>query len=209
MRVTVKGLEPVWETIGLPEERFDRHHMAAHDGFVYLTAQKETWAFSTKDGKAVGKVAGVGGQATHAMVSVEDLLFVFAEGRHGGTPVQMLRAAGPDTQVLNADITRGYEASAWIRTWTPRNPTARAYAERQLLHPIVDGRLFMRGADGIYCYDLRVTSKSPPEETQHRHLNLDTHRHESTRPSQQCLHLTRARRSLTRHRHHGHGDVGE
>jgi hypothetical protein len=80
-------------------------------------------------------------------------------GFRDGTPVQMVPAAGPDTQVLNADITRGYEASAWIGTWAPRNPTTSAYAEGQLLHPIVDGRLFMRGTDGIFCYDLRATTK--------------------------------------------------
>jgi hypothetical protein len=111
-----------------------------------------------KDGKQVGKVVGVGTQTAGAIVTAEDRVLNYAEGRHGGTPVQMLLAAGPDTQVLNADITTQTEGSKWLGTWRPLNPTTSAYAEGQLLHPIVDGRLFMRGADGIYCYDRRATT---------------------------------------------------
>ena len=37
-------------------------------------------------------------------------------------------------------------------TWTT------AYANQPIVYPLVDGRLFVRGLDGIYCYDLRAKS---------------------------------------------------
>ena len=39
--------------------------------------------------------------------------------------------------------------------WVPPHPTTTAYNGQPLVSPIVEGRIFMRGGDGIYCYDLR------------------------------------------------------
>jgi hypothetical protein len=39
--------------------------------------------------------------------------------------------------------------------WTPPNPPTTAY-HPALSFPIVEGRMYLRGADGIYCYDLRA-----------------------------------------------------
>jgi outer membrane protein assembly factor BamB len=34
-----------------------------------------------------------------------------------------------------------------------------AYANHPVGYPLVDGRLFVRGHDGLYCYDLRKQEK--------------------------------------------------
>jgi hypothetical protein len=39
--------------------------------------------------------------------------------------------------------------------WSPNIPHTTSYAARNINHPIVDGRMYIRGGDGIYCYDLR------------------------------------------------------
>lgn len=39
--------------------------------------------------------------------------------------------------------------------WLPTNTDTTAYNSQPIVYPIVDGRLFVRGGDGIYCYDLR------------------------------------------------------
>ena len=39
--------------------------------------------------------------------------------------------------------------------WIPPRPHDTAYANHAVSYPLVDGRLFVRGRDGLYCYDLR------------------------------------------------------
>ena len=39
--------------------------------------------------------------------------------------------------------------------WLPTNTETTAYNSQPVVYPIVDGRLFVRGGDGIFCYDLR------------------------------------------------------
>lgn len=39
--------------------------------------------------------------------------------------------------------------------WLPTNTSTTAYNSQPVVYPIVDGRLFVRGGDGLYCYDLR------------------------------------------------------
>jgi hypothetical protein len=39
--------------------------------------------------------------------------------------------------------------------WPPKIPKTSSYAMKMHTMPIVDGRMYIRGADGIYCYDLR------------------------------------------------------
>jgi hypothetical protein len=137
-------------------KRFDMHQMTERDGYLYVTGFQEVWVLETKTGKVIAKVPGAGGQATHILFTAEDRVFIYPEGRHGGTYVTMLTAAGPETRLLNEDIQETVQEAKWKGTWTVPHPSTTAYAVQQLIHPVVDGRLFMRGADGIYCYDLRV-----------------------------------------------------
>jgi uncharacterized membrane protein len=41
-------------------------------------------------------------------------------------------------------------------TWRPPHTWTTAYANQPIVYPLVDGRLFVRGLDAIYCYDLRA-----------------------------------------------------
>ena len=40
--------------------------------------------------------------------------------------------------------------------WRPPHTWTTAYANQPINYPVVDGRLFVRGLDAIYCYDLRA-----------------------------------------------------
>ena len=44
--------------------------------------------------------------------------------------------------------------------WVPPHPNGGSYSS-VMLHPYVDGRLIMRGYNGIYCYDLRKPNPPP------------------------------------------------
>lgn len=39
--------------------------------------------------------------------------------------------------------------------WLPPNVETTAYNSQPIVYPVVEGRLFVRGGDGVYCYDLR------------------------------------------------------
>jgi outer membrane protein assembly factor BamB len=158
VRLTATGAEKAWEVSPLME-RFDTYQMIERDGFLYVIGFQELWAIEVKTGKVVAKVPGAGGQATPVLFTAEDRIFIYPEGRHGGTCVTMLKADGPATRLLSDDLQAGAPVGVWKGTWVVPHPSTTAYAVHQLIHPVVDGRLFMRGADGIYCYDLRATTK--------------------------------------------------
>ena len=39
--------------------------------------------------------------------------------------------------------------------WVPPHASTTAYGRQPIVNPIVDGRMFFRGGNGVYCYDLR------------------------------------------------------
>ena len=43
--------------------------------------------------------------------------------------------------------------------WHPPHPHDTAYANQPVVYPLVDGRLLVRGHDGLYCYDLRTQGR--------------------------------------------------
>ena len=43
--------------------------------------------------------------------------------------------------------------------WRPPHPHDTAYAVQAVTYPVVDGRLFVRGHDGLYCCDLRAPAR--------------------------------------------------
>ncbi len=145
------GIAPAWTLTGLPTVT-DSYGLAAHDGHAYLSGESEVWAVSLRDGKVVARVTGTGGARTQVMWTAEDRLFLCPEGRHGTCGLTMLTAHGPQMRLLGGDE---FQWHNWRGAWLVENPFATAYANHQIIHPVVDGRLFVRGADGIYCYDLR------------------------------------------------------
>jgi outer membrane protein assembly factor BamB len=40
--------------------------------------------------------------------------------------------------------------------WLPPNVDTSAYNSQPIVYPVADGRVFVRGGDGLYCYDLRT-----------------------------------------------------
>jgi hypothetical protein len=57
--------------------------------------------------------------------------------------------------------------------WVQPHPQTTSYHNKYMTWPMVEGRIFMRGFDGVYCYDLRQTlctsrSKGPVSGQQQR-----------------------------------------
>lgn len=77
-----------------------------------------------------------------ALAIVGDHLLLSPEGQHGNHGYYWIDTGD------NALRLQG-------RLWRPPHPTTTAYAAQPLVFPVVDGRVFFRGAYGIYVYDLR------------------------------------------------------
>ena len=105
------------------------------------------------DGRVTTKVSGTGGARTQALWLAGDRLFLCPEGRHGSCWLTMLEARGPALRLLGGE---DFQHHDWRGAWPVANPFTTAYAQQQLIHPVVAGRLFVRGGDGLYCYDLRA-----------------------------------------------------
>jgi len=58
---------------------------------------------------------------------------------------------GEDAKVVDAG-----ELTVLGTVWSPEHDDTTAYGQMALGNVVVDGRLIVRGMDGIYCYDLRV-----------------------------------------------------
>lgn len=146
-----KGLALAWRLGGLPAIT-DSYGLAAHGGYAYLSGKDQVWAVSIDSGAVVAKIPGTGGARTQLMWTAENRLFLCPEGRHGACWITMFTAEGKSTRLTGAE---GSPHQEWRGAWPVPNPQTTAYANHQIVHPVVDGRIFIRGADGIYCYDLR------------------------------------------------------
>jgi hypothetical protein len=71
----------------------------------------------------------------------------------------------PDKVLLSLDGSHGHsdmvvlgatpETFAKGRRWSQPHPQTTSYHNKFMTFPMVEGRIFFRGYDGVYCYDLR------------------------------------------------------
>jgi outer membrane protein assembly factor BamB len=149
-RLTPQKAEKIWEVPapGPLEGRWA--DVFALDKYVAvfgitLTRETKSWLLDKATGKEVA-VAAVGGTENHGWVEMaEDRFFVKPDGVHGGIHINMMGATPETFKVMGKG------------GWGPKFPHTSSYAFKPTTMPIVDGRMYIRGADGIYCYDLRKT----------------------------------------------------
>lgn len=85
----------------------------------------------------------------------QDRLIIAPEGRHGVQFFSMTTTDPKDFRELAPKLA----TTSYGLTWLPPHPHTTGYAVQAINYPLVDGRLFVRGRDGIYCYDLRAAGK--------------------------------------------------
>ncbi|MGD0783810.1 MAG: hypothetical protein ABSA30_13220, partial [Candidatus Aminicenantales bacterium] len=113
--------------------------------YVYsLSNQGPLVVLNAKDGSELWRGASPGANAP-GFSRVNDRVLLHPDSAHNcGTPQIMYSIAGKDTKQM----------CAWTPPINPTNPYNRppgAYWSSV----VADGRIFVRGADGIYCFDIR------------------------------------------------------
>jgi outer membrane protein assembly factor BamB len=106
-----------------------------------------------KTGKVISHATGVGPQNGGYLQAMGDLALVRRDGSHGRIEFTAYRVT-KDGQITPLPP----------ETWSPPGPHTTSY-HTPAMYPLLDGRIYVRQADGIYCYDLRKTAAaSKPED---------------------------------------------
>lgn len=154
-RLSTSGIEHLWQDNHLPPD--EGPHLAIGDGVVYGVGHHLVRCLDLETGKVRGEI--IEGEFPHP------------EGHHGDTPRSnpLLIVAGdklilsPEGQhgkhgfiLFDADPSKLTLYGNQEKKWVPPHATTTAYGRQPIVNPIVDGRMFFRGGNGIYCYDLRA-----------------------------------------------------
>lgn len=156
-RISADGLKPAWSTRSLAPI-IDTIGMASDGEHVYVSAAREAICLKLATGETVAKVENVGGTRTQTAFLGGGRLFIQPEGRHGSQSFLMLNANPQDFRAFpssQADASNSHQVGAEYQ-WRPPHTWTTAYANQPINYPLVNGRLFVRGLDAIYCYDLRA-----------------------------------------------------
>jgi outer membrane protein assembly factor BamB len=139
-KLSETGLTKVWQDTGLPPD--ENVPVTVLDGRAYLLGRQMIRCLDVATGKMLveRKFANNQGPGSNPWLGVvADRLLLLPEGQHGTA----------DLVFLDKDLKK------LGPLWRPWNTTTTAYNSQPIIYPVVDGRLFIRGGDGIYCYDLR------------------------------------------------------
>jgi outer membrane protein assembly factor BamB len=138
-RLTLQKPERLWQTptpgiAGDPPPSADGKH-------VVVGGLEKSYLLDAAAGRILATVEKRGpGNEGHTMIA-EDRVIISHDGSHGGSGMTFL-AASPDS------FSKPFG-------WSQPHPQTTSYHNKYMTFPIVEGRLFMRGYDGVYCYDLR------------------------------------------------------
>jgi outer membrane protein assembly factor BamB len=152
-RLKEDGVEPLW-AVPAPYPAIDKFALCAAGGNVYVAGAAETFCLSLGDGRKLG-TAKAGGARTQKMFVADGRVLIQPEGRHGGQAFFQLDADPAAFRLLPASG-GGATKHTGEGQWVPPHTHDTAYANHPVGYPLIDGRLFVRGHDGIYCYDLRA-----------------------------------------------------
>ncbi len=133
------GAARVWQDAELtPDENVP---VTASAGRAYLLGKQVIRVLDVATGKQLAerKYDQNGPGSNPWLGAVGDRMLFSPEGQHGTARLVFLDANLKDLG----------------RLWLPPNVETTAYNSQPIVYPVVDGRLFVRGGDALYCYDLR------------------------------------------------------
>lgn len=135
--------EQLWQT---PTPDANLHPIAACNGryVVVKGTTKESHLLDAATGKILASYRGNTGQNECHVAIVEDVVIMSRDGSHSHSDMDILGGT-PET------------FGKLLCTWDQPHPQTNSYHNKHMTWPMVEGRIFMRGKDGVYCYDLRKT----------------------------------------------------
>jgi outer membrane protein assembly factor BamB len=158
-QLSTSGIKHLWQDDHLPPD--EGPHLAIASGVVYGVGRHQVRCLDLQTGNLLGKITEsefphpadsphVDAPGSNPLLIIAgDRLFLSPEGQHGRHGF-VLFDADPSRLTLFGDQER---------EWLPPHASTTAYGRQPIVNPIVDGRAFFRGGNGIYCYDLRQSQQ--------------------------------------------------
>ena len=144
-RITPDGAAHVWTLDAEYSHQPSRGAIPAVDGgYVYLQVDggsSSVLKIDIRNGQILDESTVPRRTGGH-LQKFDDRLLIQKDARHGSTPLVYYRAVDKRLERLGG-------------TWHPPHGETSSYSPLLTTHAIADGRVFIRGQRGIYCYDLR------------------------------------------------------
>ena len=141
-RLSPEGAQRLYD---IPAGEFSSYNVPVIEGGrLFLSGRGVNGMYDSQTGKLLAKTGGTGVANAGHLQWADGRLIVRPDGKHGTQTFAMFEA-GKDSLKQLGD------------TWEPAHPQTTSYGP-YMFAPIVDGRLFVRGADAIYLYDLRKSA---------------------------------------------------
>ncbi len=142
-RMTPEKAERIWATPVNAHNELSAP--AVNDKYVVVGNARpdpgEMKLLDLNTGKVLATAQGPAPMNEGHIFMAENLVCTAPDGSHGNSTLAVYGAT-PETFKL-------------LGSWTPPHPNTSSYHMKCMTFPVVEGRLFMRGFDGVYCYDLR------------------------------------------------------
>jgi outer membrane protein assembly factor BamB len=154
-KLSTSGIEHLWQDDHLPPD--EGPHLAIGDGVVCGVGRHLVRCLDLETGKVLGEITkdefphppgsphGDAPGSNPLLIVAGDKLILSPEGQHGKHGFVL----------FDADPTKLTLYGNQEKKWVPPHASTTAYGRQPIVNPIVDGRMFFRGGNGIYCYDLR------------------------------------------------------
>jgi len=139
-RLSLERAEQVWHSPA-PHAAGDAPP-AVNGEYVVVGGPSESHMYDAVTGEDLAAYKGPGPFNEGYAAFVEDRVLLSLDGSHGHSEMVVLGAT-PDT------------FSKPLCLWNQPHPQTTSYHNKFMTFPMVEGRIFMRGYDGVYCYDLR------------------------------------------------------
>ncbi|MFP4353989.1 MAG: PQQ-binding-like beta-propeller repeat protein [Phycisphaerae bacterium] len=97
-------------------------------------------------GRQTDKTEGVKPGNGGYMLAMEDTVLVRRDGTHGAIEIALYRI-GPDGKIRTITPPNS--------SWRPGYGGSTTSYHHMLMYPLLDGRMFLRQVDGVYCWDMR------------------------------------------------------
>lgn len=137
--LSLKKAEKLWQT---PATHAAGDAPPAINGkYVVVGGPKETHLYDAATGKDLATYKGNGPFNEGYAAFMDDRVFLSLDGSHGHSDMVVLGGTPATFKKLCH--------------WNQPHPQTTSYHNKFMTFPMVEGRIFFRGYDGAYCYDLR------------------------------------------------------
>ncbi len=140
-KLSATGAEKLWEH-AVPDSNAEHVPVVVNKRFIFLGDLK---VVDLDSGEIVGQGKGIRPGNGGYLQAMGDLALVRRDGTHGDIQFTFYRVAD-DGSVTNLNPENQWRP--------PYGPGTTSY-HHALMDPLIDGRVFIRQAGGVYCWDLR------------------------------------------------------